>query len=471
VKLILWALGGLAALLLIVLVAGLLLIRVNVKPRLQAIASDLLGLQVTIRGDSHIQIFPGLGVTVEDVHIGNAGREIASAQRVVLTVAFIPLLHKDIRIARVSVQHANIAIEHEVNGRFNFETLAPAGPRAGVDLQNLSIRDATVLYKDLRTGGGFAARSCTIDADQAQLSAGHSADVLRNLALSANFTCGEIRTKAITMTQVHFSAAGKDGVFEVKPLSMQWMRGQGGGELRADFTGALPQYRLHYSLSKFQIQDYFEFWSKPIAASGLMDFTADLSMHGKTLEEMKRSSAGEASLRGGNLVLQAGDMDREFAKYKASQKFSLIDVGAFFLVGPLGLAITKGYDFAGALHDSGGSTQIRAVVSRWTVNDGVATAQDVALVTPQNRIAMKGGLNFGAARFEDFTVALLNGKGCASVSQTIHGPFAKPEVDKPNVLEVLSGPARHLLNKAKHLLGGKCAVFYTGSLPQPPSQK
>jgi hypothetical protein len=55
------------------------------------------------------------------------------------------------------------------------------------------------------------------------------------------------------------------------------------------------------------------------------------------------------------------------------------------------------------------------------------------------------------------------------LEQKVHGSFSQPEVDKPNVVIAIAGPAMHLINKAKHLVGAgqHCEVFYTGSLPAP----
>jgi AsmA protein len=61
-------------------------------------------------------------------------------------------------------------------------------------------------------------------------------------------------------------------------------------------------------------------------------------------------------------------------------------------------------------------------------------------------------------------MAVIDAKGCATVQQKVHGPFLNPVVEKPSVLGTLTGPTRRLLRQARGLLGGKCAVFYSGSV-------
>ena len=98
------------------------------------------------------------------------------------------------------------------------------------------------------------------------------------------------------------------------------------------------------------------------------------------------------------------------------------------------------------------------------VADGVAHARDVAMATRANRIALRGGLDFVSGQYDEVTVAVIDAKGCARVQQRVHGPFMNPVVEKPSVLATLTGSTRTLLRQARSLLGGKCAVFYAGSV-------
>jgi AsmA protein len=179
---------------------------------------------------------------------------------------------------------------------------------------------------------------------------------------------------------------------------------------------------------------------------------------------LTRTAQGEASLQGENLEIAIGNLDEKLSHYESSQNFNLVDVGAFFIAGPLGTAATKGYDFASILQGTKGNTEIRMLVSRWKVEQGVAHAQDVAMATKENRLAMKGGLDFVNRDFDDVTVAILDRKGCATVEQRVRGSFSKPDVEKPNVLVSLTGPVSSLISKAAKMLGAKCEVFYQGSV-------
>lgn len=144
-------------------------------------------------------------------------------------------------------------------------------------------------------------------------------------------------------------------------------------------------------------------------------------------------------------------------------------MGGILLAGPLGLAITKGYDYGSAYWESrGGDSAIKKLISHWTVKNGVAEAEDVALSTAKNRVALKGRLDFVKERFDDVTIAVVDEKGCAVLSQHIHGPFRHPDSEQMIRLRSIAGPIINLYQKTKKFLGvGECRTFYAGALKHP----
>lgn len=468
-KIILYAIGGLVGLLVLVAVALLLFVDANAyKSRLEAAASEALGMEVKVGGRMGVGFFPGLLVTLGDVHIRNRGTDLVSAKEARLGIDFLPLFQKEVRIAKISLKQPRISIEQDHDGNYNFETQQTAGTLPALDLAKVSISDGTLLYADKQSGGGFEAGNCSLDMRRLRLAEGKSSDLLKHLSFTAELACGEIRKKDFTVSDFKFSADGENGIFDIKPVTMGVFGGQGSGSIHADFSGAVPLYHVQYSLPQFRIEQFYKTLSSEKVAEGPMDFSANLSMQGKTVNEMMQTANGDASLRGENLTLNGSDLDLEFSRYESSQHFNLVDVGAVFLAGPVGLAITKGYNFASILKGSGGASAIPTLVSEWKIEHGVAQAQDVAMATNENRVALRGGLDFVNGRFDDVTVTLIDAKGCAKVKQKISGPFQKPLVEKPNILVSLAGPALKLLKKGRKLFpGGECEVVYAGSVAPP----
>lgn len=457
---------------LIVLAAIALFLFLNTqsfKPRFEAAVSDVFGMEVKIGGDLGVGFFPGLRVTLNDVHIRNQGTEIATAQQARIGVEFLPLLHKDVRIEQIVLEQPILSIEKGHDGRFNFEKSEEVrGPLADLNLAKIVFSGGTFNYVDKQSGAVFEGSDCSLDVSHLQLTGRDHPGIMKQLSLAAELTCGAVRTEDYAASELKLSVAGQRGVFDIKPLTLQVFAGQGSGTIRADFTGELPRYQLRYTLSQFRIESFLKNQSPQQSAEGPVDFSANLVMQGRTMNELRQTASGHISLRGKNLVLNGRDLDQAFARYESSQTFNLVDVGAFFFAGPVGLAVTKGYNFASILQGSAGRSEIRILVSDWKVEHGVAQSQDVAMATDKNRVALQGRLDFVNARFDDVTVALIDAKGCIRVQQTIHGAFKKPVVEKPSALKALTGPVVRLLKQVGRLFpGGECEVFYAGSVAPP----
>ena len=477
-KIALFVAGGLLAVLLLAAVALPLFVDVNAhKPWLEAAASDALGMEVRIGGRLGIGLFPGFHVKLKDVSIRNRGADVAFAKETILGIALLPLLHKEVRIVKIGMKRPRISIEQDSDGNFNFETpeeeagTKPAeeaeGTRFSLDVKKISFSDGALFYADKKTGEVLEAGDFNLDVSKLRLSIRNSSDFLKRISFTAKFSCKEFRKGSLAVSNLKLRIEGKDGVLDLHPVTMLLFGGQGSGSLRADFSGSVPQYHVRYSLPGFRIEEFLKTLSPKKAAEGSMDFSATLSMRGKTTNEMKRTANGKVSLRSENLTLDGIDLDRTLSRFEDSQSFNLVDVGAFFIAGPFASLITKGYTFASLFQGSGGSSRIRELVSDWEVEHGVARAKDVAMATDENRIALVGSLDFVNERFDDVTMAVVDGKGCATVRQGIRGPFRKPEVEKVSVVQSVAGPILKLFKQAKKLFEGQCEVFYAGSVAPP----
>jgi len=468
-KIALFAAGGIVALLLLAAVALVLFVDVNAhKPRLEAAASDALGMEVRIGGRLGIGFFPGFHVTLGDVRIRNRGLDVASAEEAILGIELLPLLHKEVRIVKIGMKRPRISIEQDRDGKFNFEEREETkGTRFFLYAKKIFLSDGALFYADNITGEVLEAGDFNLDVSRLRITGGRSPDLLKTLSFAAEFACKEFRKGSLAVSNLKLHIEGKDGVLDLDPVTMRLFGGQGSGSLRVDLSGSVPQYHVRYSLSRFRIEEFLKSLSPKKAAEGSMDFSSSLSTQGKTANEMKRNANGEFSLRGENLTLDGIDLDRTFSRYEASQNFNLVDVGAFFIAGPFGPLITKGYNFGSLFVGTGGSSRIRKLVSDWKVERGMAQVKDVAMATNENRIALVGSLDFANEQFNDVTVAVVDGKGCAKVRQKIRGPFRKPEVEKVSVLQTATGPLLNLFKQAGKLFGGPCEVFYAGSVAPP----
>ena len=346
-KIVLVAVVALAGIVVLVAVVAAVVLRANAKPRLEAIASKVLKMEVHIDGPLTIRFFPGLRVALADVHVHQRGAEVASAGEVDLGFELLPLLRKELRTDQIELKRLTIAIERDHDGKLNVDGLSTAnGTLFALDVATMSVSDATLAYADKRSGKRFGAAGCNLEVGRLQLASGESSDLLKNLTLAAKLACEQIRTPNFTGSELTLSVRGRSGIFEFDPVVMQLFGGHGSGTIRADFSGSTPIFQVSYRLPQFRLEEFFKELSPKSIGEGSMDFSTTLSLRGKTMGALVQSAGGVASLRGDNLRLAVGDLDKKLSRYEASQSFNLVDVGAFFFAGPLGLAVTKGYNYA-----------------------------------------------------------------------------------------------------------------------------
>ena len=469
-RVLLFAVGGLAGLLLLAVLAVVLFVDVNdYKPRAEAAASSVFGMAVTIEGNMSASFapgLPGLRVALENVRIHHRGTELAVIKEVDVGIQLLPLLQQQIHYSSVNTKGVSIYLERSRDGIFNFQkTPVPGHPARPLDLPNVKFSDVSVVYADKESGNNMAFDACEGDLDDLKHPGG--APFLKRVSLNGKVTCTAMRNNNKSATDLKFDVVATEGIFDLKPITLLAYGGNGTAKMRIDRAVDVPTTELDFKLAQFYVEQYFKPKDSAKHVSGRMDFTMNVAMQGRG-QAMRRSAKGVMTLSGNNLTLNGVNLDAELPKFASSQDFNLLDLGAVLFAGPVGLAVTKGYELTSLTQRADGSTPIRTAVSKWKIDKGVAYAQDVALVTSENRLALQGGLDFVDKEYRDVVVALVDEYGCATVRQKISGPFNKPDVDKSHFL-IPVGAVVRLIEKAKSLITGreKCEPFYTGSLPPP----
>jgi uncharacterized protein involved in outer membrane biogenesis len=470
---VLFVSGGIVALFILTIIALVLFVDLSAyKPRIEAAASDIMGMEVRINGKIGIGLFPGFNVLLKDVSVKNRGEDLVHAEQVRIGLKLIPLIRHNIRITEFGLIKPEFSMERYKDGRFNFETPGQTSgkerPITFISVKKFFISKGSFVYLDKKSGDKTEAKEIDLTIRGLSFRGKKGLDLLRNISFSGNIKCSEIKTKSFDISGLRSDVSGKKGVFVVSPVTLNIFDGAGKGDIKIDMTEKSPVYSLHFAVSKLRAEKLFASFSRKKILKGELDFSSDFSMKGKSGYEMKRTISGKVSLRGKNLALYNMDLDYFLSRYEKSQNFNLVDVGAFFLAGPIGTALTKGYDFASIYRETGREGTIRKLVSDWKVKNGIAEAEDVALATKQNRIALKGSLDFINDRYRNITLAVLDEKGCVKLSQEINGSFNKPRVEKVSILKSIAGSVINIFDRTKKLFTqGKCKVFYSGSVAHP----
>lgn len=468
----LFILSGLSAAVVLAVVIFVFTFDINrYKPRIEAAASEATGLTVRINGKLKLALFPNAGVSVEDILIQNQSAEVASAEKAEVEIKLLPLVRRKIVIQQIGLITPKFFITKDRKGHFNFETpeRKPAEkefPTEPFGVGKIFIKKGQVFYLDEKSGGKSEANGCDLEIKNLSVAGGES---IYASSFEGELSCREVKAKGLKISDVDVVMKAREEKFEANPITMKIFGGEGKGSVKGVMSGESPEYIVDFAITKFRFEEVLGAFKQKKSIRGELNLNTHLEMKGKNSNEMKRTAKGELSLRGHSLIHESIDLDRVLEMYEKTQHVSLVDMGAFFIAGPLGTLLTKGYDF-GSLYEAslGGKSTIPKLVSDWKVKNGVAEAKDVAFSTKQNRVAMKGRLDFVNERFDNVTVAVVDEKGCVRFRQKIHGSFRHPRVEKVSFLRSMAGPMLNLFDKAGELLKGKkCEIFYAGSVKHP----
>jgi AsmA protein len=467
-KIVLISLTSLALLLVTIAVAITLLFDPNeYKPQLQTAASEALGMQVKVKGKLGVRFYPGMRLALNDVEVRDQGRELVTVKEIRVGLELMPLLQQQYRIKSVSLISPTVSIESGATAPKKQDAKAEV---PAVELSKITISDGKFSYVDKATGDKFVAKGCDITLRSLRLG-NEAVDIVKKLSFTSDLHCRTVNSKQYAVSNAKLSAIAKGGVFDLNPISFSIFGGEGSGDVRADYSGSTPRYRVRFSLPRFSIAELLKAMSSEVILAGPMSFSADLSLQGSSAQQIERSAAGDVVLQGNSLKLQGYDLDKVFSRFESSQSFNLLDMGALLVAGPAGVAITKGRDFAGLLTGAEGETEIATIVARWKVKRGVMHSSDVAMATAKHRMALLGALDVAGKRFVDVVVALLDNKGCAQVQQKINGSFNKPVVEQPSSVKAVAAPVLNVFKKGKELLAGDdCKVIYSGKVAVPTAE-
>jgi AsmA protein len=307
-------------------------------------------------------------------------------------------------------------------------------------------------------------KSLEFFADDVYYNSDKNPNPLATLTTDLLIKSKELYTDYFKVDDIHYNINADNGTYTVIPKQRSFFGSEGNGKHILKPFDEVPNYRFQYSINQFNAEDLLTAFLEDTVLTGKMDFSMDISMAGNEWDSLVSKLNGDIHLAGNNLIMYGVNADDLIDKFKRSQRFTLVDVGAVLLAGPVGIAVTKGTDYASLIVlNSGKKTIITDIVSDWSVHDGKLTVMDVAFATKKNRIAGDGWFNFAADSL-DFTIALLNKNGCSIFSQDVFGAFSEPKTSEIKVVGTILAPVTNLWDD---VWGNDCDVFYNGSVSHP----
>ena len=282
-----------------------------------------------------------------------------------------------------------------------------------------------------------------------------------DIDLTAQIDADTFKTPFFNVPETQNKVITKDGILEILPSYRGMFSAEGSGNIWLDMSKKRHSYRIQYSINNFELKTFLSRFEQEQSMSGIVHMSLDLRMEEEDLAKLN----GDMLLGGKDLTVYNIDIDEVLTRFERTQKFNLVDIGAFLLAGPAGTLVTKATDYAFLLDiDPNKQSTIREFLSSWRVNGGVVMADDVAFTTDKSRIALAGGVDLYKSEFLDFTLGVVDKKGCTLISQTISGSFSEPQLAQVNAASTILAPVTNVL---KMIAGVDCKPFYTGSLAHP----
>jgi AsmA protein len=161
-KLLLWALGGVAALVAAAVVAIHLLVPTDVlRSEIESQVTQATGRSLRIHGALSLSLFPSIALDARDVTLANrpggVAHDMARIERMRIGVRLFPLFSGKIEADAITLDHPVIALEVARDGRANWE-LSPTPGKPGVTgsisakalFAGMHVTGATISYDNAR---------------------------------------------------------------------------------------------------------------------------------------------------------------------------------------------------------------------------------------------------------------------------------------------------------------------------------
>jgi hypothetical protein len=463
-----WVLGGIAVLTVgaVAVAAAVFLDEERLRSGLESGLSEALGMEVSIPGNVSLGLSPALNITGHDARFEKDGQPVADLEVLRMHVAIAPLFRGEVEARHFDITGAHLDVVRLESGRFNFQDPDPEERPPEERVPSAEFRASSLHFVDEASQVEFRASGCSgVLPKQTAEAPGQDQSRLARFEAPIEIQCDVARSEDFDLSHVEVQARIEEGVFLLDLPRLAMLGGEGRAAIEVERPGETAYWHFELELQEFLVQAFLQTLGEAARAEGTMNFSATLWASGNDRQAIERTLTGDVSAEGRILELNGVDIDELLSEYESTQEFSLLDVIAVLFAGPAGVLVTKGLEYAALLEEDGGTTEIRKAVAEWKVRDGIATTEDVAMGTPENRLAARGSINVPERRFEDFVVAVVDRKGCAVLEQPVRGPLDAPEVEQPGVIESLAGPFVDLVESGIEALTGEgCDVFYAGEI-------
>ncbi|HEU4530839.1 MAG TPA: AsmA family protein [Steroidobacteraceae bacterium] len=162
-KVVAWVLGGLIALIAIVLITVVIVVDPNdYKDEIAQAVKDRTGRDLTLEGDLKLSVFPWLALETGRAQLGNApgfGQgPFLTLERADVGVKLIPLLSGEMQVRRLEIEGLRVNLVKDAQGKTNWADLTepkaetPPPPQGKTEIPSIagvSVKNSSLDYRDL----------------------------------------------------------------------------------------------------------------------------------------------------------------------------------------------------------------------------------------------------------------------------------------------------------------------------------
>lgn len=290
-----WAIGILAGLALVVVLAVLAIVLLVNPNRFKGVVQDKVraatGQPFEIQGDLHIAWYPWLGVKTGSSQFGKpadaVGAPLVRWKTLQAEARLVPLLQGQLEVGRVRIEGLEINLRRYADGRANWDELlsargdgAAASPPAAMELQGVEIRDGLLSYEDVQSG-----TTLRLSRWQLNLFPLHTSFTVQGGPLPA--------AVAVALDAPVFGLPPAQGAWSLKPLDIRLDRTQLRGALARNAHGA---WRIDLHGDRIDLDRYIKSSDKPfeppiealraLRLEGVVAFD-EIAVKGATLRDVR----------------------------------------------------------------------------------------------------------------------------------------------------------------------------------------
>ncbi len=284
------------------------------------------------------------------------------------------------------------------------------------------------------------------------------------LIANGGLEISNVTSTKLNVGAVKFEVGISNGNYTFLPTESLLFGKKGKGRMVLAPFKSPAQYDIEYEVDQIDLKRVLQLVQQDEMFDGNIDLLVDIKCQGDNVKDILNSLDGQLLMKGEDVTLLGIELDKFINKFKRSQNFGLVDVGAVALAGPVGLAISKGSQYAMiATNDLGDSTHITQFYSSCSIENGNVNLKDFALATRKYRVATKGWYDIRTDSL-DITFGIVDKKGCAMIRQSVKGHSENYETSKVNIVKTLFAPVTNLLDDVKIV---ECDPFYEGYVQHP----